>query len=81
MVAEIRTRPLHVIVLAPRPEAVADREALRGKQAYERWTVEALDRALREETPGLGRWLDTSELTLTETVEEILRRADETATR
>ncbi len=81
MVAEIRTRPLHVIVLAPRPDAVADREARRGKQAYDRWTVGALDRALREETPRLGLWLDTSELTLTETVEEILRRADESAIR
>jgi hypothetical protein len=43
--------------------------------------VEALDRALREETPRLGLWLDTSELTLTETVEEILGRADESAIR
>jgi chloramphenicol 3-O-phosphotransferase len=43
MVAAIRTRPLHVVVLAPRPESVQAREAQRGKRAYDRWTVEALD--------------------------------------
>jgi chloramphenicol 3-O-phosphotransferase len=77
MVAAIRTRPLHVVVLAPRPEAVAAREAGRGKHAYDRWTVDALDHALREETPRLGLWLDSSELSVAETVEEILRRTDE----
>jgi chloramphenicol 3-O-phosphotransferase len=77
MVATIRTRPLHVVVLAPRPHAVAAREAQRGKVAYGPWTVEALDRSLRTETPRLGLWLDTSELTIAETVEEIVRRSDE----
>ncbi|GAA5127119.1 AAA family ATPase [Pseudonocardia adelaidensis] len=77
LVAAIRTRPLHVVVLAPRPDAVAVREAGRGKQAYGPWTVEALDRSLRAETPRVGLWLDSSELSVAETVEEILRRADE----
>jgi chloramphenicol 3-O-phosphotransferase len=77
MVEAIRTRPLHVVVLAPHPEAVVAREARRGKQAYDRWTVDALDHALREETPRLGLWLDTSELSVEDTVEEILRRAEE----
>jgi chloramphenicol 3-O-phosphotransferase len=77
MVEAIRTRPLHVVVLAPRADAVAAREAQRGKRAYGPWTVEALDRALRTETPGIGLWLDSSELTATETVEEIVRRSDE----
>jgi chloramphenicol 3-O-phosphotransferase len=77
MVAAIRTRPLHVIVLAPRPDAVAAREAKRGKRAYGPWTVAALDHSLREETPRLGLWLDSSELSVDETVEEILRRGDE----
>jgi chloramphenicol 3-O-phosphotransferase len=77
MVAMIRTRPLHVVVLAPRPDAVAAREAKRGKRAYGPWTVAALDHSLREETPRLGLWLDSSELSADETVEEILRRGDE----
>jgi chloramphenicol 3-O-phosphotransferase len=77
MVAMIRTRPLHVVVLAPRPEAVAAREAKRGKQAYGPWTVAALDHSLRAETPRIGLWLDSSELSVDETVEEILRRGDE----
>lgn len=77
LVAAIRTRPLHVVVLAPRPDAVAAREAQRGKRAYGPWTVAALDHALRAETPRLGLWLDTSELSVPETVDEILRRTDE----
>jgi chloramphenicol 3-O-phosphotransferase len=77
MVTTIRTRPLHVVVLAPRPETVTAREALRGKRAYGVWTVDALDRSLRAETPRLGLWLDSSELSVAETVEEILRRSDE----
>jgi chloramphenicol 3-O-phosphotransferase len=77
MVAAIRTRPLHVVVLAPRSEAVAAREAQRGKQAYGSWTINVLDQALRAETPRLGLWLDTSELSVAETVEVILRRGVE----
>ena len=77
MVATIRTRPLHVVVLAPRPDAVAAREEQRGKRAYGPWTVEALDRSLRAETPRIGLWLDTSGLSVTETVEEIVRRSAE----
>ncbi|WP_142053276.1 hypothetical protein [Pseudonocardia kunmingensis] len=77
LVAAIRSRPLHVVVLAPTPDAVAAREEARGKQAYDRWTVDALDHALREETPRLGLWLDSSRLSVEETVEEILRRGDE----
>jgi chloramphenicol 3-O-phosphotransferase len=78
LVAAIRTRPLHVVVLAPRPDAVAAREAGRDKQAYGGpWTVEALDQVLRHETPRVGLWLDSSDLSVAETAEEIVRRADE----
>jgi hypothetical protein len=41
------------------------------------WTIEELDRALREETPRLGLWLDNSDQTPTETVDEILARREE----
>ncbi|WLW54644.1 AAA family ATPase [Streptomyces sp. YU58] len=73
-VEQIRTRPLYVVVLAPRAETVAAREADRAKTGYGggAWTVPALDAALRASNPRIGLWLDTSELTVTETVEKIL---------
>lgn len=71
----VRHRPLLVVVLAPSPAAIAAREAARGKAAYDEWTVEALDAGLRDHTPRLGLWLDTSEQTPEQTVEEILTRA------
>jgi chloramphenicol 3-O-phosphotransferase len=75
MVRLVRWRPLLVVVLAPRVEAVAAREAGRGKDAYDTWTIGLLDRGLREHTPRLGLWLDTSGQTPEETVSEILDRA------
>ncbi|MGI5375806.1 AAA family ATPase [Streptomyces sp. CA-251387] len=68
----VRTRPLYVVVLAPSAEAVAAREAGRAKTGYGAWTVEALDGALRAQTPRIGLWVDSSELTVQETVEAIL---------
>ncbi|EPH40769.1 AAA family ATPase [Streptomyces aurantiacus] len=75
----VRTRPLHVVVLAPRPAAVAARESARGKTGYGEWTVEALDEGLRATTPRIGLWLDSSELTVDQTVDAILARLDESA--
>ncbi|MGW5131534.1 AAA family ATPase [Streptomyces sp. NPDC004135] len=69
----VRTRPLYLVVLAPRPETVAAREAGRTKTGYGAgWTVGALDEVLRTRTPRTGLWLDTSELTVGQTVEAIL---------
>lgn len=68
----VRTRPLHVVVLAPRPEVVAAREAGRAKTGYGAWTVADLDESLRAHTPRIGLWLDTSGLTVAETVDAIL---------
>ncbi|MFB4313489.1 AAA family ATPase [Actinomadura sp. 21ATH] len=74
-IGRIRTRPLYVVVLAPGPEAVAKREAGRDKRAYGAFSVEDLDRILRETTPRVGLWLDSSGQTVEETVDEILARA------
>ena len=71
----IRTRPLYVVVLVPRPAAVAAREAGRAKSAYGTFTVEALDSVLRETTPRLGTWLDTTDLDVEQTVDRILAEA------
>jgi len=68
----IRARPLHLVVLAPSPEAVAAREAARAKTGYGSWTVGGLDHVLRDQTPRLGLWIDTSDQTPEETVDAIL---------
>ena len=69
--------PLYVVVLCPSPEIALKRDATRHKQTYSSWTPEALDRALREETPRVGLWLDTSALSVEESVNTILERIDE----
>ncbi len=71
-VARVRTRPLYVIVLCPSAAAVRSREDERQKTGYGVWSVDALDQALREETPRIGLWLDTSEQTPDQTVSTIL---------
>ncbi len=51
---------------------MAAREARRAKSGYGAWSVEELDRWLRERTPRIGLWLDTSAMTPDETAEKIL---------
>ena len=75
LVAAIRARPLLVVVLAPTPEAIAGREGGRAKNTYDAWTIAQLDQGLRTGTPRLGLWLDTSDQTPEETVDEIVERA------
>lgn len=75
MIAMIHSRPLLVIVLAPHAAVVAEREQSRGKTAYGSWAIAQLDDVLRNGTPRLGLWLDTSHQSPTETVDEILSRA------
>ncbi len=71
--------PLYVVVLCPSPDVVARREAGRGKVGYTSWTPAELDRELRMNTPRLGLWLDTSTLSVEQTVDAILARVDEAA--
>jgi cytidylate kinase len=75
-IAAIHSRPLIVVVLTPRPEVVAQREADRGKVAYRDGfnRVSELDRALRQETPPMGMWLDNSDQEPDATVNEIIMR-------
>jgi len=73
----IRTRPLFLVVLAPRPDVVERRAESRTKiSGYGAWTLAALDQMLRE-TPRIGLWLDTSQQTAQETADEILRRPED----
>ena len=46
---------------------------MRAKPGYaDAGAILAFDRALREETPRLGHWLDTTTLTAAETVKRIM---------
>jgi cytidylate kinase len=75
-VASMLSRPLVVVVLAPSPRAVAERERGRSKTAYRDGfsTIIELDRALRTETPRIGLWLDSSDQRPDETIDEIEAR-------
>ncbi len=75
----VTCRPRYLIVLAPRPEVIHARNAARGKDGYHAFAVEQLDAVLRQDTPRIGLWLDTSALTPEETVVAILARAPEAA--
>jgi predicted kinase len=73
VIALYRPHPLSVIVLCPRPEVVAARDAARAKTGYaDPFVVHEFDRIVRGETPRIGYWLDNSDLTITETVDRIL---------
>ncbi|WP_435921507.1 AAA family ATPase [Paenibacillus sp. DYY-L-2] len=78
-ISYVRNRPLYVVVLCPSTTAVSRREEARAKKGYGIWSVEALDEVLRKETPRIGMWLDSSDLTEEETVDEILKRFREEA--
>lgn len=73
-ISYVRHRPFHVMVLCPDPGVVRQREAMRGKKGYGAWSPEQMDAILRSETPRVGIWLDSSDLTPEATTAEILRR-------
>jgi predicted kinase len=64
-----------VVVLNPSLDVVAERDRDRAKTGYAGdWTPHRLAGAL-DETPRIGLWLDTSVLTVPETVDRILAEA------
>ncbi len=70
----LQTRPVGVVVLAPSAEVVAQRELERPKKGYTTFTPATLDAELRANTERIGLWIDTSALTVDETVDMILER-------
>ena len=76
--SNVRSRPLLFVMLVPRPEVVRAREASRGKHVFDTWAH--LDDVVRKTSP-VGLWIDSSEQAAEETVDEIVRRAEETAVR
>ena len=68
---------LFVVVLVPDPAIALQRDRERGKTAYGDWTPDELDLSIRTETAKIGLWLDTSNLTVNETVKTVFARLDE----
>ncbi len=77
VVAMITSRPLALVVLVPSVDVLEQREAQRSKTGYGEITPADLDRAMRVDTPRRGLWLDSSALTIGQTVDEILDRVGE----
>ena len=68
----LRDWPLTVIVLVPDTDAISRREHERAKTAY--GTVAEVDsmlRAFTEETPRIGTWIDSTHLTVGDTVDAV----------
>lgn len=75
----IRVRPFSLIVLAPSSDEVERRERGRNKTGYRGVSPDDLDRVLRTDTPRLGYWLDSTTLTVEQTVDAILGVGAESA--
>jgi cytidylate kinase len=76
----LKQYPTFVIVLNPDINTIEQREQKRDKKGYVGFSVESLYKIFIEETPKIGLWLDTTNMSIEETVDEILRRADNEAT-
>ncbi len=72
ILAMLKDYPVHIIVLCPNVEIVKKREKMRGKAGYTGFAVEDLYADFMKETPKIGFWLDTSEQSPEQSVEEIL---------
>jgi chloramphenicol 3-O-phosphotransferase len=73
---DLHGRPLMFVLLTPAQDVVSKRDATRpDKHVFHKWGY--LDEAMRNETPPVGLWLDTSRMTANEVVDEIVRRIDE----
>lgn len=73
--SDVRNRPLLFVMLAPSVDVVRQRDSSRPEQVFDKWGH--LDTVVRQETPRVGLWIDSSEQTPEETVDEILHRAGE----
>ena len=77
-VDQLVERPVSLVMLAPDVAVVMQRESERVKVGYgDLWSVRHFDHILRTKTPRIGLWLDSSQQTPDETVDEILARLAE----
>lgn len=66
-----------VVVLTPSVETLAERDRARGKTGYsEGFPPDVLAEALTRETPRIGTWIDTSQMSVEEVVASILETCD-----
>ena len=63
--------PTYIVVLNPTIDTIKQRENSRHKKGYVGFTVESLHKGFLNETPKIGLWLDTSNMTIDQTVDEI----------
>lgn len=71
---ELHDLPFSLAVLAPQLDVVLQRDLDRSKRTLGKAWAEYLDQALRTTMAGIGLWVDSSELTPEETVDDILQR-------
>ena len=75
---QLTVRPVSLVMLAPDVGTVMQRESDRAKVGYgDLWSIRDFDHKVRTETPHIGLWLDSSQQTPDETVEEIIARLAE----
>ncbi len=67
--------PIHFVMLVPDLQIVRERERGRGTNLWPEW--EWLTESIAASEPRLGLWLDTSDQTPEQTVDDIIRRSDE----
>jgi hypothetical protein len=70
-------RLLHLVVLDPDAESVAQRERDRPKTGYTTWTVEESVAGHRRDTERIGLWIDSWNQAPDQTADELLARLDE----
>ena len=68
--------PTYIIVLNPSLQTIKQREHNRQKIGYTGFSVESLHDSFLRETPRIGLWLDTSEMTIERVVKEIENRVE-----
>jgi predicted kinase len=73
LLLHLARRPFVFVMLTPRLEVVRQRERSRGTALWQQW--EWLDDEVRTKTRRIGLWLDNSDQTPDETVDEIVARA------
>ncbi|MGC5772873.1 AAA family ATPase [Paenibacillus pabuli] len=73
---QLKDYPVQVVVLCPNVEVITEREQRRGKVGYTGFTVEYLHSAFLKETPRIGFWLDNSEQSPEQSVDDILLHFD-----
>lgn len=74
LLEDLAGTPFHFVMLRPRVDVLSVREQIRGSDDWE--TRRHIEAGI-ESTPRAGLWLDTSEQTAEETMQEILRRGSE----